>query len=137
VKTILILAAFGASTALAIQGRHWLAQYPTTVLSVEPAQAQQTGLALEAEIITITPRGFEPAEITRPKGAFILLVDNRSELDEITFRLDHEAGHRQHEVRVTREQWDWDGMVNLHPGIYMLTEASHPDWLCRITITAQ
>lgn len=118
-----------ALTALAVHARGWFAP--------KPLQAQQTGSALEAEVITITPLGFEPAEITRPAGRFILVVDNRSGLEEITFRLDREGGNRVHEIRMPRKHPDWDGVVDPPPGTYLLTEASHPDWLCRITITAQ
>jgi len=32
----------------------------------------------EAELITITPHGFEPREIMRPQGRFLLMIDNRS-----------------------------------------------------------
>jgi hypothetical protein len=40
-----------------------------------------------------------------------------------------------HEVHVPREQQDWNDIMELEPGSYVLTEAEHPKWTCRITIT--
>lgn len=135
-KTGLILAALVALTTLAVQARYWFAQYPPTTLSAKPVRAQQEGSDLQAEIITITPRGFEPVEITRPAGRFILMLDNHSELEEVIFRLDQEGGARLYEVALPREQAEWSEVIDLQPGTYLLTEAAHADWLARITITA-
>jgi hypothetical protein len=135
-KTGLILAALVVLTTLAVQAQYWFAQYPPTTLSAKPAQAQQEGSDLQAEIITITPRGFEPAEITRPAGRFILMLDNHAELAEVTFRLDQEGGARLYEVPMPQERAEWSEVLDLQPGAYLLTEAAHADWLARITITA-
>ena len=91
----------------------------------------------ESELITITPHGFEPQEITRPRGRFLLMIDNRSGLSATSLALTREAGERTHEMRVPREEPNWSDVVNLPPGRYVLTESDHPRWACRITITAQ
>jgi len=83
------------------------------------------------------PRGFEPTEITRPAGRFILVVNNRSWLEEIELRLEREDGNRVREVRRHKNKPDWRDVVDLPPGQYVLKEANHPDWACRITITSQ
>lgn len=145
VLAVVMITATITLAALAVGARNWLMPRapvaalipPPTTAPVRPQQGTRQGSQMEAEIITITPRGFEPTEITRPKGPFILVVDDRSELDGVTFRLDREAGDRVREVRSVRERPDWDEVIDLTPGSYVLTEADHPDWLCRITITAQ
>ncbi len=93
---------------------------------------------MESELITVTPHGFEPREITRPKGAFLLLIDNRSgRAQASTPRLSQEVGPQLREMNVPREQPNWSDLLDLQPGSYVLTEASHPAWSCHITITAQ
>ena len=130
--------AFIALTVLAVSARSWLAPATTNEPSVSAAaQAPPTGEPLEAELIVIRPSGFEPSQVTRPAGRFILAVENRSGLDEVDLRLDREAGNRLQQVRVPRSKLDWSGVVDPPPGTYVLTEASHPDWSCRITITAR
>jgi hypothetical protein len=57
-------------TALAVHARGWIASQPVAASSAKPSQAQQESSALQAEIIAITPRGFEPVEIARPAGAW-------------------------------------------------------------------
>ncbi len=99
------------------------------------AQASTEEEPLTVELITILPTGFEPAEITRPKGRFILAVDNRSELEDCEFEIKRVGGNRLHRVRVPREKLDWRGIVELPAGTYVVTEVNHPDWVCRITIT--
>jgi hypothetical protein len=123
-------------TALTAYARGWLASQPAAASTAKPLGAQQTGSAIEAELITITPRGFEPAQITRPPGRFILMVDNHAELAEVTFRLDQEGGARLYQVAMPQEQAEWSEVIDLQPGTYLLTEAAHADWLARLTITA-
>src|SRR5712692_12113321 len=84
---------------------------------------------VEAVVITIRPIGFEPKEITRPQGLFLLVVDNRSNVPDILLRLDRETGERQHEEHVKGGKLDWRKPFDLHPGNYSLTEANHPSWV--------
>jgi len=91
----------------------------------------------EAELITITPHGFEPREITRPEGRFLLMVDNRSGVAATALALTSEVGLRTREMRVPREEPNWSDIVDLPLGSYLLSDADHPRWSCRITITAQ
>lgn|SRR5262249_22618582 len=138
---ILAIAFSGLFIHLAAGARSWLTPINVT-RDLTPAATQSQAATpkptpLRAELITITPRGFEPAEITRPKGRFLLAVDNRSGLDEVTLRLDRVAGNRLHEVRVPRKELDWSEVFDLNPGQYVLTEANNPRWACRFTITAQ
>lgn len=100
--------------------------------SALPATSQTE--RVESELITISPSGFQPAEITRPPGRFLLAVENRSGLSAIDFRLDAERGNRVFQVNRTWERADWNELLNLAPGRYVLTEASHPEWQCVITI---
>jgi hypothetical protein len=92
---------------------------------------------MEAELITVTPNGFEPLEINRPKGSFLLMVQNRSGLPDVAIQLNREAGPNLQALQLPREQPNWDDVIDLEPGRYVLTEADHPGWSCRITITAQ
>jgi hypothetical protein len=142
----LLVLAF-AVTGLTISAWAWLmpagkSELAASVTKVEtvappaPAQSISSQERLEAEIITIRPTGFEPKEINRREGRFLLTVENRSGLEEVSLRLDREAGSRQREARVRRNKLDWREIVNLPPGRYTLTEADHPDWICHIIISA-
>lgn len=108
---------------------------PQTLHSIASAQRPRALAQIEAEIVTIKPHGFEPAEITRPQGRFLLMVDNRSGLEAVSLRLTREGGPRVREMRVPREEPDWSEVVDLEPGRYLLTEANHSRWVCVITIS--
>jgi len=150
----LLLAAIAliAASSLMARARAWLRPAAATVseaaappsstasISAQPLAASPSGAkrkALEAEIITIRPNGFEPDELSRPKGRFILMVDNRSGIADVELQLDRETGARLHQVSVPSDEQDWNDEFDLPPGQYVLREAGHPEWSCRITITAQ
>jgi len=92
---------------------------------------------IEAEVITLTPRGFEPREITRPTGPFLLAATNRSSLEEVVLRLERIGGNRMQELRLSGKRRDWQETLNLPAGEYILSEATNPDWICQITIRAE
>ncbi len=92
------------------------------------------GERLEVEPVTVSPDGIEPAEITRPRGRFVLAVENRSGLEEVSLRLEAEAGARLREAGLSRRRLNWTDVLDLPPGRYLLTEANHGTWACRITV---
>jgi len=116
----------------------------TTMLnkkSPQPMRASQQAPTkpklTDSVLITITPGGFNTTQITSPAIPFFLLIENRSGLSEVSLRLDRLAGSRLRQVSVGREQPDWADLLDLTPGEYVLSEANHSDWNCRITITPQ
>ena len=136
--TIVVTTVFAAFTDLGLSARTLFTKAEAPSQSaILPPQGKPTPQRVETELITITPRGFEPAEIKRPRGRVFLLVNNRASLDEVTLRLDRVAGGRLHEVRVPKKRLDWAELFDLTPGQYVLTEASRPAWISRITVTPQ
>lgn len=102
--------------------------FPSQPLSLPSRQ-------LQMERVTITPTGFDPEQIRRPRGQVMMAIDNRSGLDEVWLRLEREGGQRWIDVRVNRRKLDLRKKLDLPAGRYRLTEINHPDWLCVITIT--
>jgi len=92
---------------------------------------------VQAELITVTPTGFEPSELTRPKGRFLLAIDNQSGLDEVEFYFERETGGRLNVALSRRGKIAWREIVDLAPGSYVLRAMHDESWRCRITITAQ
>lgn len=92
---------------------------------------------VQAELITITPTGFEPTELTRPRGKFLLALDNRSGLDEVDFYFEREAGGRVNVPLSRRGKLAWREIVDLPPGTYILRATNDQSWRCRLTITPQ
>jgi hypothetical protein len=127
--------------AIVIGGRSWRRSSNASggtkgfKTQVEPSHGGSQRVRLETELITIGPRGFEPSTIRRPIGRFFLAIENRSGLDSVNLRIDRVAGNRLKEVAVTGGQLDWIDVVDLIPGDYVITEAEHPDWVCKITVT--
>lgn len=130
----LTLISIAAAVAFAINSR---ADDSPAAQGQSHHSAPPAGERVEAEVITLRPSGFDPAEITRPRGRFYLAVENRSGTHDLDLRLSREAGGRLVEVRLPRGRLKWRGMIDPPPGTYTLTEAGRPDWVCRVTITAQ
>jgi hypothetical protein len=143
-----ILVAMIAITALAVSARAWRTAAVAHEMSTMIAESRNDSLVaaqatlgstpdrLEAELVKIRPTGFEPAEITRPAGRFILAFQNSSGLEELLLQI--EAGRdRRRDVRMPWEKIDWNDVLDLPAGSYTVTEANHPDWIFRLTLTAR
>lgn len=98
-------------------------------------QSQGPKETLTGEVITVSPRGFEPDEVTRPHGRFFLVIENRSGQRGLTFALDPEHGGRVREFTQPEDELDWADELNLPPGRYTLAVADRPGWVCRLNIT--
>jgi hypothetical protein len=119
----LALSAAVCVTTLSVRSRAGRA--PAETHSAQRAQ-------VETEIITLRPTGFEPAEISRPGGRFLLAVNDRSGLGEVSYRLEREDGQMLREVRKRADRQDWREPVLLHHGTYRLSVVGHPEWVCTI-----
>jgi len=122
---------------------------PQTQTSTEiTSPPLQTRERLSAERITVKPSGIEPSEITRTSEAFLLIVDNKSGIENISFRLERvntQAGTNEttgnsivtvrNDIRVGNGRNKWHDKLNLQPGEYVLTATDRPEWSCRITVT--
>src|SRR5438067_1967408 len=73
-----------------------------------PIQGNPQKQRIEAELISIRPSGFEPTQITRPKGPFLLAIENRSGLKEIEFQLGVQGGTHLFQVKRSWERSDWN-----------------------------
>ena len=100
-------------------------------LTISTAQGEN----IEAEVITATANGLEPAVITRPHGPFVLAVHNRSGDGELVFRLTRAQDGQLNEVRLRAGRRRQHQRLDLPPGEYILSEVSHPTWRCQILIT--
>lgn len=109
-----------------------LASLPSSPSPSITARPSQT---LEGVLVTLRPQGFEPSAITRPEGRFVLAINNRSGLREISVTLDREFGPRLRTIPMARKRRLFGEGIELPPGRYVLTEASHPKWVCNITVT--
>jgi hypothetical protein len=87
--------------------------------------------------IVLKSGGFVPMDVIGAQGDYFFSVLNQSGTAEIVLRLDREHGNRLHEDHVKKERLRWRKTVHLTPGVYVLTEANHPQWVCRITINSK
>ena len=103
----------------------------------EPIQNERAPITIDGVRVTLRRTGFEPEEITRPQGKFLLLVDNVTGLGEMTFRLLRQNGSTERDLTPRRDRFRLRQVVDLPLGQYTLVEADHPDWICHITIAAR
>jgi uncharacterized cupredoxin-like copper-binding protein len=126
-----LAASFGvASVATFTKSRTSLAPNMTSITPID--QREQ----LTSQRITLRATGFEPAEIVRPAGQFLLAVNDRSGQSDTSIMLLSENGERLRAAKMkeTNRKHEWREVVNLPPGTYFLSEANHPEWTCRITL---
>lgn len=107
-----------------------------TAIKREPSSPAPVAKAgrLEVEVVTITPEGFEPQQIVRPPGRFILAVRNQSGIDSLTVQLETEQRGKVREKALPLETPYWREVINVPPGKYIFTEVNHPEWILSLTI---
>lgn len=133
---LLLLFFFMAAITTTVSAHKWLRAVSIAASPLPAAQPLQDEQKVDGVILlTIRPTGFEPAEATLPAGKYLLVVQNRSGLKELTLRLDAASKGRLLEVNTPKGKLDWRRKLNLAPGNYTLTEANNPEWVCRVTIT--
>jgi len=82
--------------------------------------------------IELTSNGFAPNEVQHAPGTFAIAVENSALSGSYTLRLKAEDGTVLKEIEVQKGSAAWT--ITLQAGQYTLTESSHPEWLCRITL---
>ena len=97
-------------------------------------RGDSVSLPAEIELITLRPAGFEPSEISRPKGPFVLFVDDRSGRQNSSLRLQRANGERLRTVNLQRNKFQWNDVVDLTPGTYILQDANNSALRCQIII---
>lgn len=95
--------------------------------------------AVEVEVVVLTPDGFQPIQINRPVGPFILQVDNRTGIEEIEVTIQGRTLNGPHRgiidsATIGGGQIDWNNEYDLAPDKYVLGVTGHPDWVCPMTI---
>lgn len=110
---------------------------PPVNVGSQPASSLNTSQAPPDVLsATLSPSGFTPIEITHSAGRFNLKVTNHSAQQEIVLRLKKATGEQLSEVRISEKVNSWTGQFDLVSGVYILSEASHPGWTYKITLTA-
>jgi hypothetical protein len=100
---------------------------------VDIALVQAAPPAFQDELqIELGSEGFTPAEVQRAAGTFAIAVENSVISGEYTLQLKAQDGTVIKEVQVQKGSAAWT--VTLSAGEYTLTEVSHPQWTCRITV---
>jgi hypothetical protein len=112
----------------------WESSASPPVQSTQP-QNQGSDAQVEAELVTATPTGFEPGEITRPQGRFLLAIDNQSGLDQLDLYLERDTGARLNMAIGRRGKLKWREILDLPPGRYILRAAHDQSWRCVVNLT--
>lgn len=106
---------------------------PEPEITAIPSVESLTG-ELEVEVITLRPARFEPSEITRPRGAFVLFVDDRSGKENSSLVLQRVNGQQLRAISLHRKKSEWNDVVDLSPGTYLLQDANNSELRCQLTV---
>lgn len=100
-------------------------------------QAGRPETRITSHLLILRQRDFDQPEVTWPKGRFFITIDNQTNVSELNLQLDRETGGRVKEAKLKMRKERSLGVFDMTPGVYLLTEAGHPGWACRIRITPQ
>ena len=108
---LLMIAASGTISRVSISAGSSTRKVVSTAGVSLPAQPDDQDV--HGLVIAIRPTGFVPAEIEVTDGRYLFIVQNRSGIRDLTFRLDRETIARLHEVHDQKLQWKKEFDLNL------------------------
>lgn len=118
-KYIIIAALLLVAAVSAAAGRAWRGPSAarTSLDQLTGKAAFQSG-ARSGEVIPLTlrARGFDPEDITRPAGSYLIAVNNRSGLTEFSLQLDRKNEGRVREIRLKEDAAAGARCITLRPG---------------------
>jgi hypothetical protein len=85
-------------------------------------------------VIYATPYGLEPEQTEVRPGAHVVMIRNATGLENLAFTVTR-PGHDALLQGGAGPGRTITGKVPFAPGEAFVTEASHPDWVCRIVVT--
>jgi hypothetical protein len=134
-KVLTVVALIGVTAMALAASRTALPVTPVT-----PLQEQSADGPAQVELLTVRSTGFDPAEVMRAPGPFLLAVENRSGVDLGTVQLfpvveGSEPAAPLLETSIGKDQESWSSRVDLPTGVYVLKQVDEPGWSCQITIT--
>ena len=137
----LLVVAATASVSLATRMANMENQLAHTaapaIIDPVPVQEKLPGEAasdIQVMLLAVRAEGFEPAEIKVSAGEYLFVLTNRSGLDEIDVGVALENGEPLGHGNVRSRRKDWKQRIKLTPGVYVLSESSHPEWTCRVVV---
>jgi hypothetical protein len=134
VISVLLITVSGHSDRwIAIQVENKPSTDPTLSLSVTTPQGKKDQ-RLEIEAVTITAEGFEPQQLERTAGPFILSVTNQSGVDPLHVVMETEQHSRFREKALPLITPYWRERIDPPPGKYIITEENHPEWMLTFII---
>ena len=98
----------------------------------EPAMYRD---AIEEVSLMLKADGFAPTEVRTHGKKFLLSLDNRTDVKQLTLRMTRSDGVRIREFLVPAGGGDWSELFELQPGTYTFSEMGHPNWICTIVVT--
>ncbi|MEW6738169.1 MAG: hypothetical protein AB1489_43245 [Acidobacteriota bacterium] len=124
--TLLVIGTTSARSLVLRTLTHW------GIVAAAPAQAEG-----EKQLIVIysTPEGFEPSEVTARAGESIVMILNRSGIKDLTYSVTLQQEQSPIFSATTELGSSALGSVSLTAGEARVTEATHPEWSCRINVT--
>ena len=94
--------------------------------------SQSADREAKALLFAVQPYGFEPTEMVVEEGRYLLVVQNRSGLDDLLVTLQADDATKVHEEHTQRRQWR--KRFDLKKGTYRLIVENHPEWSCVIRV---
>ena len=116
--------------------RTFLCVYAIALLGMTSFAAPKRLQVQDVRIAIQPTGGVVPAAITRPHGPFVLIVVNETSNPHLQIRLDDEKQNHLKNIAMSDFYGDWNELLDLAPGTYILSEATNQKIRCVITITS-
>lgn len=128
------LLAFGLVLSVALVGFALAQKTPRSSASQETHSQNPQTDATDTKVLLIAVQtyGFEPTELDVEEGRYLLVIQNRSGLNDLVVTLEGENGKKIFQENA--QQRRWRKRFDLKQGSYRLTAENNPEWSCVIRV---
>lgn len=138
---LLVVAMIGMAT-FGFGFRDWFSRKAS--VTAMPQQIRPEAAAVTAPDgvtqLLLRPEGFDSTEFTLPKGRYLLILQNRTGLDNLALQVSRLVGNGEKPKDVafdSKKKYRIESLIDLTPGDYAVTVQGYPDWTCRLTVTSK
>ncbi|NOT62627.1 MAG: hypothetical protein HOP19_20670 [Acidobacteria bacterium] len=123
-----------SAIGFAVSKRHRIA---SAFLTLSPSiNAAQTVEKPEVLLVTLSPTGFDPPQVSRAKrNPFLLVIENRTGLDAVALTLNRDTGMQLKAATIHPRKHTWATVLDLAAGKYVVNVTGLPEWKFDLTIT--
>lgn len=111
---------------------------PATAGSAARPNAAGGQAAVHVKVPTVwlgaRPTGFDQTMVSVSEHRFFLVIRNMTGIAELAYHIVQTSGPKMKDFSIRSDNPQYAAFMDVQPGTYEITEATHPAWTCQLIV---